>query len=277
MWWLIWWAAKPRSGEAATGDVTGHTWDDDLQEFNNPMPRWWLWLFYGTIVFTGIYLLLYPGLGAFKGVLGWSEVGQYEREMDRAEDNYGPVFAAYAKKDIVELAKDPEGLEVGQRLYATYCATCHGSDARGARGFPNLADSDWQWGGEPDNIKTTILQGRQGVMPALGPALGEGGLDNVVNYVMSLSGKEADAAKAAEGKTLFEAQCVACHGADGKGNPMLGAPNLTDDVWLYGGSPKTIAKTIMEGRQGVMPAHGDFLGEDKVHVLSGYIYSLSQE
>jgi cytochrome c oxidase cbb3-type subunit 3 len=241
------------------------------------MPRWWLWLFYLTIIFTGVYLALYPGLGSFKGFLQWSEVGEYQKEMDRAEDTYGPLFAAYAKRDLADLAKDPAAREIGQRLFATYCSTCHGSDARGARGYPNLTDNDWLWGGEPDTIETTILNGRQGMMPPFGPILGEDGVEQVANYVMSLSGREVDAAKAAEGKTLFETQCVACHGGDGKGNQMLGAPNLTDETWLYGGSPKTIVKTITAGRQGVMPAHEAFLGKDKVHVLAAYVYSLSRE
>jgi len=276
MWWLIWWASKPRAGEAATGDVTGHTWDDNLQEYNNPMPRWWLWLFYGTIVFTAVYLAVYPGLGSFRGMFGWSQEGQYEKEVDRAEDTYGPIFANYAKQDIEALAKDPEALQVGQRLYVTYCAQCHGSDAGGARGFPNLTDTAWNWGGTPDAIKTSILQGRMGVMPPFGPALGEEGVDNVTNYVLSLSGRESDATKAAAGKALFDTQCVACHLPTGTGNPALGAPNLTDEVWLYGGSPKTIAKTLNEGRNGQMPAHKEFLGEDKSHVLAAYVYSLSQ-
>jgi len=277
MWWLIRWTARPRSGESAEGDVTGHSWDGDLQEFNNPMPRWWLWMFYITIVFAGLYLLLFPGLGNFEGILGWSQQGQYQKEMDRAEDNFGPIFAAYAAQDIKALGDDPQALKVGQRLFANYCATCHGSDARGARGFPNLADGSWLYGGEPEAIKTSILKGRQGVMPPMGAALGDDGVENVVNYVLVLSGREGDAAKAEAGKAQFEQLCAACHGADGKGNPMLGAPNLTDDAWLYGGSPKIIERTIREGRAGKMPAHEDFLGVEKSHVLAAYVYSLSNK
>ena len=277
MWWLIWWASKPKAGEAASGEVTGHVWDDDLQELNNPMPRWWLWLFYLTIIFTGIYLLLYPGLGAFKGVLGYSDTGAYQLEMDRAEDTYGPVFAAYAKRDIPDLATDRDAMEIGGRLFGNYCAQCHGSDAGGARGFPNLTDGDWQWGGEPAAIETSILDGRQAAMLAWGPILGDEGVEQVNHYVLTLSGRDADAALAEAGKPLFETNCAACHGADGKGNPMLGAPNLTDEIWLYGGSPKAILKSVMDGRQGHMPAHRNFLGEDKVHILAAYVYSLGQK
>ena len=276
MWWLIWWASRPRAGEAATGEVTGHTWDGDLQEYNNPLPRWWLWLFYITIGFTAIYLAVYPGLGKFGGVFGWSQEGQYVTVVDRAEDTYGPIFASYASQEIEALAKDPEALQVGQRLYVTYCAQCHGSDAKGARGFHNLTDTAWSWGGTPDAIKTSILQGRMGVMPPFGPVLGEEGTENVAHYVLSMSGRESDADKAAAGKVLFDTQCVACHMPDGTGNQRLGAPNLPDDVWLYGSSIDTIRATIIEGRNGQMPAQGNLLGENRTKILAAYVYSLSQ-
>ncbi|HEY9149896.1 MAG: cytochrome-c oxidase, cbb3-type subunit III [Gammaproteobacteria bacterium] len=275
-WWLIVWTMKKRGGEAATGDVTGHTWDESLQEYNNPLPRWWLWLFYITMVFGVVYLLLYPGLGKFPGLLGWTGTGQYEQEMDRAEAQYGPIFAAYASRDIEDLARDSEALQVGQRLFTNYCATCHGADAGGGNGFPRLSDDDWLWGGSPEAIKTSILDGRQGIMPAWGEALGEQGVEEVTAYVLSLNGREADPRLAQAGKARFDTMCVACHGMDGKGNQALGAPNLTNNTWLYGGSPGAVRQSIVQGRRGNMPAHRDFLGEDKAHVLAAYIYSLSQ-
>ncbi len=274
-WWLIKWATKTHSGEAKEGDVTGHTWDEDLQEYNNPLPRWWLWLFYITLVFGLLYIALYPGSGIYQGSLGWTQASQYEAEMEKAKQTYGPLFAKYAKQDIPTLANDPQATQIGQRLFINYCSTCHGSDAGGAPGFPNLTDSDWLYGSSPEDIKNSILTGRSGVMPGMGSALGEEGVKEVTAYVMSLSGRNTDSDLAAKGKPKFETMCAACHQADGKGNNLIGAPNLTDNIWLYGGSAGAIAKSIRDGRNGVMPSHRDFLGEDKGHLLAAYIYSLS--
>ncbi|RMD68980.1 MAG: cytochrome-c oxidase, cbb3-type subunit III [Gammaproteobacteria bacterium] len=276
-WWLIRWTMKISPGEAGLGEETGHVWDGDLREYNNPLPRWWLWLFYITIVFSVIYLILYPGLGNFPGLLGWTKEKQYEEEVRAAEAKYGPIYEKYAKMDIPALAKDPEAMKIGQRLFLNYCATCHGADAGGAPGFPNLTDNDWLWGGDPQTIEKTILDGRQGSMPAWKDALGEEGIEQVAAYVMSLSGRKVDPALAEKGKEKYMTFCIGCHGPDGKGNPALGAPNLTDNIWLYGGSPGTIKKSIREGRNGVMPPHRDFLGEAKVHILAAYVYSLSHK
>ena len=276
-YWLIKWATKTRAGEANEGDVTGHTWDEDLQEYNNPLPRWWLWLFYITMVFGLLYIALYPGLGAYQGSYGWSQVSQYEAEMDKAEQKYGPLFANFAKQDIPTLAKDAQATQIGQRLFINYCSTCHGSDAGGAPGFPSLTDNDWLYGSSPDDIKASILNGRNGVMPAMGAALGDDGVKEVTAYVLSLGGRDTDSTLAANGKPKFEAMCAACHQADGKGNNLIGAPNLTDNTWLYGGSTGVIAKSIRDGRNGVMPSHRDFLGEDKGHLLAAYIYSLGSK
>jgi len=273
--WLIRWTSKRQVGEAAQGDTTGHIWDEDLQEYNNPLPRWWLWLFYLTILFAVIYLTIYPGLGKYKGTAGWSEVGQYQTEMKEADSKYAPIFAAYAKTPIPELAKDNKAMATGQRLFLTYCSVCHGSTATGAPGFPNLTDNDWLYGGDPETIQTTILDGRNGMMPPMGAGLPDAQVDELVAFVLSLSGRQADATKVAAGKKLFDAMCVACHGPDGKGNHAMGAANLTDNIWLYGGSPGTIRQTIVHGRTGVMPAHRAFLGEEKVHLLAAYVYSLS--
>jgi cytochrome c oxidase cbb3-type subunit 3 len=277
--WLIRWTMKKRADEASTGDVTGHTWDGDLQEFNNPLPRWWLGLFYITLLFAAGYLVLFPGLGKFGGILGWSSHGtQYQAEMDKAAEKYDPIYARYAAVAVTDLAtKDEysEAREMGKRLYLTYCMQCHGSDARGARGYPNLADDSWLWGGTPEQIKTSIANGRNAVMPAHAH-LGDEAIDNLASYVASLSGRDVDAAKAAKGKeTFMTAGCIGCHGVDGTGNQMLGAPNLTDKVWLYGGSEGTIKETLHKGRNGVMPAHQELLGDNKVHILAAYVYSLS--
>jgi cytochrome c oxidase cbb3-type subunit 3 len=274
--WLIRWTAKKRPGEVAASDTTGHEWDG-LREYNNPMPRWWLGLFYLTIVFALVYLLLYPGLGNFKGLLGWTQTGAYEAEVAAVEADVAPLFAKYAATPIPELAKDPAAMATGRRLFVTNCAVCHGADGHGSRGFPNLADGRWQWGGSPEQITQTITQGRQAAMIPWGPTLGEDGVKAVAAYVRSLGGREADPALAAAGKEKFQTLCVACHGPEGKGNPMLGAPDLTDDYWLYGGSQETVEASIRNGRMGVMPAHKDLLSPERIHVLAAYVYGLSHE
>ena len=274
--WLILWTSKKRAGEASAGEVTGHEWDG-LQEYNNPLPRWWLYLFYITIVFALVYLVLYPGLGKWQGILGWNQVKQWQEEVQQAESKYGPIFAQYSDKPIPALLEEPQALAMGKRIFLNYCAVCHGSDARGAPGFPNLTDDEWLWGGTPERIEETITIGRQGTMPAWGPTLGEEGVEAVAHYVLSLSGRKHDAALARKGEEKFKTLCVACHGVDGKGNPMLGAPDLTNNSWLYGGSLGAIKKTIAEGRKGHMPAHGDFLGKDKVHLVAAYVYSLTHK
>jgi cytochrome c oxidase cbb3-type subunit 3 len=284
IYWLIRWTSKKRPGEAAEGAETGHSWDG-LTEFNNPLPRWWLWMFYITIVFALIYLVLYPGLGRFAGVLGWHsgnmlnvEDSQYHREMQRAEDRYQPIFTAMANRDISSLARDANAVTTGRRLYLNYCSTCHGSDAGGARGFPNLADGVWQWGGTPDAIKTSIAKGRKANMPGFGPSLGEEGVEQVAHYVLQMSGRaDADRALAEEGQQKYNMFCSGCHGADGGGMAMLGAPPLTENAWVYGGSLAAIKETIQQGRAGVMPAFQELLGEERVHVLSAYVYSLDPQ
>ena len=262
-------------------DTTGHVWDGDLSEWNNPLPRWWMWMFYITIVFSLGYLALYPGLGNFTGVLGWSSQGQYDEEQKQAKELYGPLFAKYLQQDLKLVAADPAATEMGQRLFLTNCAQCHGSDARGGKGFPNLTDNDWLYGGEPEVIKTSITNGRNGVMPSLATAVGGAdSVKDVANYVLSLSGRTHDELRAARGKTKFSTICFACHGADGKGNQALGAPNLTDNIWLYGGTEADIIRMVTngEGASGstsAMPAHKDKLDEAKIHLLAAYVYSLS--
>jgi cytochrome c oxidase cbb3-type subunit III len=266
------------------GETTGHVWDEDLGEYNNPLPRWWIWLFYLTIVFSLAYLVFYPGLGSFRGSSQWTSVGQYDAEIKLADALYAPIYARYASQDLKLLAADPEARAVGQKLFLNHCAQCHGSDAAGGKGFPNLTDGDWLYGGDPETIETSIMSGRNGVMPPLGPALGEDGTKAVANYVLSLSGRTHDAKLAAMGKDKFAANCAACHGADARGNKTLGAPNLTDNVWLYGNTEAAIVETVTKGRgmstlaagRSAMPAHKDLLGEAKVHILAAYVYGLSR-
>jgi cytochrome c oxidase cbb3-type subunit III len=276
---LLWSQSKHKvvlpPGAKAQTQTTGHMWDEDLTELNTPMPRWWMWLFYITIVFGLAYLALYPGLGNYAGSLGWKSTEAYQQELKQAEADYGPLFAKYQQQDLKAVAADPQAHAIGERLFLTYCAQCHGSDARGSKGFPNLSDRDWLHGGEPDVIKTTIMNGRNGVMPAMAAALGsEKDVENVAHYVLSLSGSTSDPIKSVLGKAKFGA-CAACHGADGHGNQAMGAPNLSDRIWLYGGSADTIMETIRKGRNNTMPAFKDFLGEAKVHVLAAYVWSLS--
>lgn len=254
----------------------GHQWDEGLHELNNPLPAWWVNLFLITLIWGLVYLFLYPGLGSFAGYLGWTQENQYQSEMDTAQATYGPIFDQYASQDLLAVAANHKALEIGESLFSTYCTTCHGSDARGARGYPDLTDSDWLYGGNPAKIKETILNGRNGIMVPWEPVLGNAGVFNVVEYVRTLSGYQADRQVAAKGAAIFSANCAVCHGADGTGNELLGAPNLTDDIWLYGGSQSKIIETVAKGRNGHMPAHKEFLGEAKVHLLAAYVYSLSK-
>lgn len=273
--WLLVGNKGTRKNQGETTDTMGHVWDEDLEEYNNPLPSWWLNLFYITLIFAVVYLVLYPGLGNFKGLLGWTEISQYEQEVQNANAEFGPLFKQYATTDIKALIKNPDAIKTGRRLFATYCTTCHGSDARGAIGYPNLRDNDWLWGGNPEAIKTSIAQGRNGVMPPWGQVLNTEEQFAVAEYIRKLRGKDADPSVVILGEQKFNTLCASCHGADGAGNHQLGAPNLTDDIALYGNSQRALIKSIAEGRMGQMPAHGNFLGENKVHLLTAYVYGLS--
>ncbi|ATQ77654.1 cytochrome-c oxidase, cbb3-type subunit III [Massilia violaceinigra] len=274
---VLLWSQSTHKVEPGSDGTTGHVWDEDLTELNTPLPRWWMWLFYITIVFALVYLVLYPGLGSYAGKLGWKSSGAYQEELVKADADYGPLFAKYASQDLKAVAADPQAHAIGERMFLTYCAQCHGSDARGNKGYPDLTDKDWLYGGEPSVIKATIMKGRNGMMPPMGAAVGsEADIENVAHYVKSLSGLTADPIKVSFGKTKFGA-CIACHGAGGVGNQALGAPNLSDKVWLYGGSAETIMETIRKGRTNTMPSFHEFLGESKVHVLAAYVWSLSND
>ena len=256
------------------GETMGHVWDETLEEFNNPMPNWWRWLFYITIVFGLGYFALYPGLGSYAGKLGWTSGGQHEKEVADADAVYGKIFNGYLQQDLKTVAADARAKEMGEHLFLTYCAQCHGSDAKGAKGYPNLTDNDWLWGGEPEQIKTTIMGGRIGVMPPFAQ-LGAETIKDLAHYVRSLSALAADSLRVTRGKEAYAtAGCVACHGADGRGNQAMGAPNLTDKIWLFGSKEETIIETITKGRNIQMPAQKDFLGEAKVHLLAAYVYGL---
>jgi cytochrome c oxidase cbb3-type subunit 3 len=266
--------SKRRLAKGEKAELHGNVWDEDLAELNNPLPNWWRWLFYITLVYAAIYLVLFPGLGAFAGKLGWSSQGRYQEEVKQAEAAYGPIFAKFEKTEIPKLAKDAQANAIGERLFLNYCAQCHGSDAAGGKGFPNLKDKDWLYGGDPTTILATLTNGRAGVMPPLIDAVGgESGVREVANYVRSLSGLKHDAALASKGQAKF-AICAACHGQDGKGNRAVGAPNLTDAVWLYGASEETIAEGIRLGRGNNMPAQLERLGPAKLHLLTAYVWGL---
>ena len=260
---------------SAGDNTTGHVWDEDLRELNNPMPKWWMGLFVITVVFGLAYLAAYPGLGGFGGKLDWSQTGAYEKEMAKAKADLEPMYAKFTSMPTEEMAKDPQAMAIGERLFMNNCAQCHGSDARGSKSFPNLADGDWLHGGTPDKIKETITNGRIGVMPPMAAAVGTADdVRNVAHYVLSLSGSPHDAVKASQGKSKFVA-CAACHGMDGKGNTVMGAPNLTDDIWLHGWGEAAIVNIVNNGKHNEMPAQKEKLTEAQIAVLASYVWSLS--
>lgn len=275
--WLLFATRNGQPHEETTEETLGHAFDG-IEEYDNPLPKWWFQMFVGTVIFGLVYLVLYPGLGTFPGLLGWTQVGQWETEMQHAEENYAPVFAKYASLSVDELQQreNAAGLKMGQRLFANNCALCHGSSATGSHGFPNLTDTDWLYGGSAATLKQTIAEGRIGGMPPWGAVLGEEGIRDMSHYVLSLSGRDADSDAINRAKPQFQALCTACHSTDGSGLQALGAPNLTDDIWLYGGSFEQVAHTIRTGRNGVMPAHKALLSDDKIHLITAYVYSLSR-
>jgi cytochrome c oxidase cbb3-type subunit III len=277
---LLWSQSKIKVKVGADGkplpvETTGHIWDEDLRENNNPLPGWWMKLFYGTIIFSVAYLVIYGGFGNSKSLIGWTQIGEYEAELKAGNDMYGPLFQKYLAMDIPTVAKDPQAMEIGSRLFLNTCAQCHGSDAQGVKGYPNLTDKDWLYGGDPQTILATLKDGRNGFMPPMGDAVGNADdVNNLAHYVLSLSASQHDAAKAAAGKDKFAA-CASCHGEDGKGIQAMGAPNLADKIWLYGGTVDAIAEGINKGRKNLMPAYQGVIDEDKLHLLAAYVWGLS--
>jgi cytochrome c oxidase cbb3-type subunit 3 len=274
--WLLWWTRRSTGETSASVTTTGHVWDEDLTELNNPLPRWWLWLFIITVAFGGAYLALYPGLGSWQGTLGWSSRAEHEEQSRANAARIEKTLSPFVARSVTALERDPAALAIGRNLFLNNCAACHGSDGGGAPGFPNLTDKDWLWGGDPDTVVATISNGRTGVMPAWRPVLGTQGVENVLDYVFSLQGRKLEAGDVDAGKAKFAELCAACHGADAHGNPAMGAPNLTDGTWLHGGALTTVRATIENGRTGTMPPHLARLGETRVKLLAAYVLSLGE-
>jgi cytochrome c oxidase cbb3-type subunit III len=272
LWLLFATAKRPTQQEE---DTTGHVWDVDLTEYNKPLPRWWLGLFLLTVVFAAGYLVFYPGFGAVAGTLGWTQTGEVKADLAENNRRLEAVFSRFRDSSVEELEHNPEALNFGRNVFVNNCAACHGSDARGAKGYPNLTDNDWLFGGAPDQVLTTILNGRGGVMPPLGAALGEQGVNEVANYALSLSGGKSDPALAEAGKVRFVTICAACHGPEGKGNIVMGAPNLTDNIWLYGSTLDDIKASVRDGRSGKMPAWGEILGKDRARLVQAWVLAQS--
>ena len=273
---LLWFSGKAKA-MTANDNTTGHVWDGDLREMNNPLPRWWVWLFILTVVFALGYLVMYPGLGSYGGTFKWSAVGQYESEVAKGNKEVEPLYARFNGMKPEDVARDPQAMAIGERLFMNNCSQCHGSDARGSKGFPNLTDKDWLHGGTPDKIVETLVKGRNGNMPPMAAAVGSSDdVRNVANYVLSLSASPHDSVKAALGKSKFGA-CAACHGADGKGNQAIGAPNLTDDIWLHGWGENSIVAIINNGKVNQMPAQEQKLTESQIRVLASYVWGLSNK
>lgn len=273
---LLVWMRKRRGEAARTSDTTGHVWDGDLREYNNPLPRWWLWLFVLSVLFAVVYVALYPGLGNLGGALGWTQVKQWEQMQAQQENQAQAILARFADRDPLELVADPAAVAIGRNLFANNCAACHGSDGRGATGFPDLTDADWLWGGDAETIRASISQGRMGVMAPWQEVLGGKGVVDVAAHVMALSGRKATTGDAAAGAALFATYCIACHGPDGRGNTAVGAPNLTDGIWLHGGSEARVRETIALGRQNNMPAQQARLGDTRTRLLAAYVMSLGE-
>ncbi len=273
---ITWILFANRKGEQQPEEkTTGHEYDG-IEEYDNPLPAWWFYMFVLTIVWGIGYLVIYPGMGNFPGLLGWTQLGQHSNEVAVADEKYRAMRDRYMALPIEEIASDPAVRKMGMRMFGNNCAQCHGGDAKGSFGFPNLTDADWIYGGDPATIKATLVNGRQAVMPAWGSILGDKGIDEVTQYVISLNGRDADAQKVAAGEKHFQTYCVACHGADAGGNPALGAPNLANGIWLYGGTQEQIAHTLRAGRNGQMPSFKDTLSEDKIHILTAYVYGLNK-
>ena len=272
---ISWILLANRKGDVRSGEeTTGHVYDG-IEELDNPLPAWWFYMFLITIVWAIGYLVVYPGMGNYPGTLGWTQIGQHDQSVEQANEKFREMRDKYLALPVEEVAADPAVRKMGQRMFGNNCAQCHGADAKGRYGFPNLADGDWLWGGTAENIKSSIANGRQATMPAWGEILGDQGVQEVSAYVLSLSGREGNAGQVSAGAKHFASYCAACHQADGTGSQIFGAPNLANGIWLYGGTVEQVNHSVRSGRNGVMPVHKEMLSEDKIHILSAYVYSLS--
>jgi cytochrome c oxidase cbb3-type subunit 3 len=271
--WLLLATSSKKQPHGSEVESTGHVWDG-ITELNHPLPKWWFNMFILTTVFAVIYMFLYPALGNYEGSLGWTQLKQLDQQMAQNKADREAFFKQFEGLDQTALQNNKDAMDTAYRLFANNCAQCHGSDGQGSRGFPNLSDDDWLYGSSMENVTQSILYGRQGMMPAFEAILPGDQLSQVAHYVLSLSSQSTDPAKAADGKAVFDMHCTACHGMDGKGNQMLGAPDLTDSIWLYGGMLKDIQTTLSTGRSGKMPAHQHLFNEQEAKVLAAYVLSL---
>lgn len=272
---IIWVLFANRRGDGAEGKTTGHE-HDGIEEYDNPLPLWWFYLFVISIVFSIVYLIFFPGMGNYPGLLNWTSIDKWEQEQQQAEQKYSAVFARYRDMPIEQLHQERAAMKMAQRVFANNCAQCHGVDAKGSLGFPDLSDKDWLYGGAAEQISHSIQQGRVAAMPAWGQILGEQGVTDTAHYVLKLSAADHDSERAKAGEKSYQSFCIACHGANGAGNPLLGAANISDSIWLYGGDLTSISESIRNGRNGVMPAHANKINPDKLHLLSAYVYGLSR-
>ncbi len=271
--WLLFATSSKKGTNGSEVESTGHEWDG-ITELNHPLPKWWFNMFLLTAIFSVIYMYLYPALGNYEGSLGWTQLNQLEEEMDQNKANRADYFKQFESMSTEQLQENTDAMNTASRLFANNCAMCHGSDAQGSKGFPNLTDNDWLYGDSIENIQHSIQFGRQGMMPAFAAILSEEQRSAVTQYVLSLSNQATNNTLVADGKTVFDIQCAACHGMDGKGNQLLGAPNLTDNIWLYGGMLRDIETTLKDGRTGKMPAHQHLFSEQEAKVLAAYVLSL---
>jgi cytochrome c oxidase cbb3-type subunit 3 len=275
--WLLVSNRNVKIDPAEKGRPTGHDFDG-IEELNNPLPAWWTWLFVGSIIFSAGYLVLYPGFGNFEGILGWTSAKEVEQATARADAQYGPIFAGYLAREIPDLLGDERAVGMGSRIFANRCSVCHGSDARGGPGYPNLANHDWLYGGTPDRIVTSVTNGRNGLMPPFAAAIGgDEGVRNMTEYVLSLSGRDHDPVQALAAKPTYDSLCGICHGANSTGNIDIGAPDLTDNIWLHGGRREDIVRALNEGLASQMPAHRDLLSPARIHLAALYVFSLSAD
>ena len=229
--WILF--ANRKREQQPADKTTGHVYDG-IEEYDNPLPAWWFYMFVLTIVWGVFYLLMYPGMGNFPGLLGWTQIEQHDQRVAAADEKFRAMRDRYLALSVEEIAVDPAVKKMGMRMFSNNCAQCHGADAKGSYGFPNLSDGDWIYGGTPDMIKASITNGRQAAMPAWGSVIGDQGVTDVTAYVLSINGRETDAGQASAGETVYQTYCVACHGAEAQGNPAMGAPNLKNGIWLYG-------------------------------------------